>query len=203
MAYLVIAAAPLLRAELPASVMALPEVQAVLSNKCIRIEADGDAEAEFSDLLTVNRRSDLLDAVQREYAAMLPAGESPEFEVKEVGPGRYFYLNCKKQESHVHELLRDAGPDGKLHAVYKISGERFFGDFQALVHVVITDTGNGRVGYSAEVYAWPENTFCRVLARGLQFAVESFFNRETRHMTQLVLDICTRLVNGDQLALDT
>lgn len=188
-------------AEIPAPVRDLPEVQRILSNKCIRIEADGTAKAAFEDLLIVSGRPDLLSAVQRTYAEMLPEGEAPEFTVEEVAPGQYFYLNRKDQESHVTELLRAALPDGRLHAVYNVSGERFFGDFQAVVHVGIAKSGTpGEVDYFAEVYAWPENSFSRFLARGLTFAIEAFFDRKTKHMTGLILDICAKLVEEEKLA---
>jgi hypothetical protein len=188
------------QAALPVSLAAAPEVQSVLSNKCIHIETKGKADADFSDLLTVNRRSDLLDAVQREYAAMLPAGEKPEFEIKEISPGKYFYLNRKNQESHLTELMRELRPDGKIHAVYYVEGERFFGDFRALVHVEVDDAGAGKVSYNAEVYAWPQNSFCRNLARGLQFAIGSFFRSKTGEMTDIFLKVCSRLVEENRLA---
>jgi hypothetical protein len=188
------------QAVLPASLYAAPEVQSILSNNCIRIETRGRAAANFADLLSVNRRPDLLQAVQREYAAMMPEGKAPEFEIQETAPGAYFYLNAKNQESRLTELLRELQPDGKLHAVYAVSGERFFGDFQALVHIAITDESSGNVSYEAEVYAWPENQFIRGAARGLRFAIESFFNSKTRYMTGLVLDICARLVEDPRLA---
>jgi hypothetical protein len=56
------------------------------------------------------------------------------------------------------------------------------------------------VSYCAEVYAWPESTFFRILARGLHFAVESFFSRKTEYMTGLVLNICSRLLNDPYVA---
>ena len=96
--------------------------------------------------------------------------------------------------------MRDRQPDGKLHAVYAVSGERFFGQFRALVHIEIEDRGEGKVAYHAEVYAWPENPMVRGAARGLRFAIESFFNSKTRYMTGLVLDICSRLVEETQVA---
>jgi hypothetical protein len=185
---------------LPVSLYAAPEVQSILSNNCIRIEASGRADAEFADLLTVNQRADLLEAVQREYAAMMPDGKTPEFEIQETAPGAYFYLNEKNQESHLTELMRELQPDGKLHAVYAISGERFFGQFQALVHIAVASEDSGTVSYEAEVYAWPENRLCRGLARGLRFAIESFFDGKTRYMTGLVLDICARLVEDTRVA---
>lgn len=184
------------QAALPVSLAASPEVQSLLTNDCIRIEASGAAAARFADLLSVNGRDDLLEAVQREYAAMLPKGKQPEFEIQQTGPGAYFYLNCKNQESHLTELMRDLQPDGKLHVVYAVSGDRFFGPFQALVHIEIEASGDDKVAYHAEVYAWPENQLVRGAARGLRFAIESFFNSKTRYMTGLVLDICSRLVKG-------
>lgn len=188
------------QAVLPVSLAASPEAQSLLTNNCIRIEASGTAAADFDDLLNVNGRADLLDAVQREYAAMQPPGKKPEFEIQQTGPGTYFYLNCKNQKSHLTELMRDLQPDGRLHAVYAVSGDRFFGPFQALVHIEIEDSGDGKVAYHAEVYAWPENQLVRGAARGLRFAVESFFNSKTRFMTGLVLDICSRLVDDTRVA---
>jgi hypothetical protein len=188
------------QAVLPGSLYAAPEVQSILSNNCIRIEASGRAGAEFTDLLTVNQRTDLLEAVQREYAAMMPEGKRPEFEVQEIAPGKYFYINDKKQESRLTELMRDLQPDGKLHIVYAIYGNRFFGEFQALVHIEVTGAGSGKVSYHAEVYAWPQNQFTRGVARGLRFAIESFFEGKTRYMTGLVLNICSRLVEDTRVA---
>ena len=186
-------------AVLPQSLTAAPEVQKILSNKCICIEAKGKADANFAELLTVSRRPDLLEAIQREYAAMLPAGKKPEFEIQETAPGKYFYLNSKNQESHLTELMRELQSDGKIHAVYIVCGERFFGDFEALVHVAIADVESGKVSYVAEVYAWPENSFCRGLARGLQFAVSSFFRSKTGDMTDMFIKVCSRLVEENRL----
>jgi len=187
-------------AALPVSLAVAPEVQSILSNKCIRIDASGKADASFADLLTVSRRPDLLEAVQREYAAMLPEGKKPEFEIQETAPGKYFYINCKDQESHLTELMREMQPDGRIHAVYAVSGERFFGEFQAIVHVAVADEGFGKVSYYAEVYAWPANLFCRGLARGLQFAVASFFRSKTGDMTDMFIKVCSRLVEENRLA---
>jgi len=187
-------------AVLPQSLTVAPEVQSILSNKYIRIEAKGRADANFTDLLTVSRRPDLLEAIQREYAAMLPDGKKPEFEIQETAPGKYFYLNSKNQESHLTELMREVQPDGWIHAVYAVSGERFFGDFKALVHVAIADAGAGKVSYDAEVFACPENSFCRGLARGLQFAVSSFFRSKTGDMTDMFIKVCSRLVDENRLA---
>ena len=191
----ILSVAGALHADLPDAVLEDPAVQGILAKPCLHIEASGTAEADFAALLAVNARDDLLDAVQREYAAMLPEGEEPEFEVEEIAPGHYFYVNCKQQESQVTEVLRGLQPDGNLHAVYTIAAERFFGRFEALVHVRISDAAPGKVHYAAEVYAWPENTFARLFARGMHFAIESFFRRETRCMTSLVLDLCARLVD--------
>jgi hypothetical protein len=198
--YLLLIFASVTRAELPASIAEAPDVRSILSRNYIRVEAAGQEKANFAELLRVNGRSDLLQAIQIEYAAMLPEGERPEFAIEEVAPGEYFYLNGKDQESHITELLRDIQPDGKLHAVYRITGERFFGDFKALVHVEISDEKEGMVSYCAEVYAWPESTFFRILARGLHFAVESFFSRKTEYMTGLILNICSRLLNDPYVA---
>lgn len=181
-------------AALPDRFLDDPDVSGILSNNCIVVTANGRARADFVDLVAVNGRPDLLEAIQREYAAMLPDGEKPEFKVEETAPGRFFYLNRKNQESHVRELLRAVEPDGKLHAVYCVSGERFFGEFRALVHVVIEPAGPDEVRYAVEVQAWPHNRFSRMLARGLHIAIESFFRQKTGFMTGLVLDLCSRLV---------
>lgn len=188
------------QAVLPVSLYAAPEVQSILSNNCIRIETRGKADANFADLLAINQRPDLLQAVQHEYAAMLPEGKKPEFEIQETAPGKYFYINCKNQESHLTELMRELQPDGKIHVVYAVSGERFFGDFQALVHVVVADEGSGKVSYDAEIYAWPESAFCRGVARGLQFAIGAFFRHQTGCMTDIFLNVCSRLIDDTRVA---
>jgi hypothetical protein len=188
-------AAVALRAEMPVAVVNSPEVQNVLSGRFIRVDADGRTAADFKTLLAVNRRPDLLKAVLEEYAAMLLAeGKTPEFSIEETGPGQYYYLNREKHASYITELLRSELSDGKLHAVYGITGKRFFGDFAAVVHVEITEAKPDEVAYFVEVYALPESKLFRVVARGMRFAVESFFVKRTRAMTDLMLDICSRLV---------
>jgi hypothetical protein len=188
-------AAVALRAEVPVAVVNTPEVQNVLSGRFIRVDADGRAAADFKTLLDVNRRPDLLKAVLEEYAVMLRAeGKTPEFSIEETGPGQYYYLNREKDETYITELLRSQLPDGKLHAVYRITGKRFFGNFAAVVHVEITEEKPDEVVYFVEVYALPESKLFRIVARGLRFAVESFFVKRTRAMTDLMLDLCSRLV---------
>jgi hypothetical protein len=183
-----------LHAEIPESVRNRSDVKDLFSKTCLHLSSDGTVDADFSALLKINARNGLLDAVQREYAAMLPEGEEPEFKVKEVAAGEYVYTNRKQQTSHLNEILRNLQPDGMLHAVFIVRGERFFGRFKALVHVEIENAGSQQVHYSVDVFAWPENVFTRLVARGMHFAVESFFRRKTRYMTTLVVDICARLV---------
>jgi hypothetical protein len=188
-------AAVALRAEVPIAVVNSPEVQHVLSGRFIRVDAEGRAAADFQTLLAVNRRPDLLKAILEEYAAMLlEEGKTPEFSIEETGPGQYFYSNREKDEAYITELLRSQLPDGKLHAVYGMTGKRFFGSFAAVVHVEIAEEKPDEVTYFLEVYALPENKLFRVVARGLRFAIESYFVKKTRAMTDLMLDICSRLV---------
>lgn len=174
-------------------------VQAVLSRRYIPVEGAGAVAVRYEDALATFGRADLLDEVQAEYVRMLKPGEEPEFVVQCTGPGAYAYENAHGQRSEIHELHRGASGTNRFEVVYHVAGERFFGQFQSLIHVGIVPSGSDRTAYDVRVYAYPESALPRFFARHLGL-VERYFKHKTRDMESMAARIVTRLCQPEGVA---
>lgn len=160
------------------------DARAVLSRPCIVVTATGHVELPYNGLARAFASENLLGNLQREYALQLPAGEEPEFVIVQTQPGHYHYVNRVGQESYLREVHRHAHEGPTTELVLHTWGQRFFGRFEAVIHVAVRPDGEGRTAYDAVVYAWPDNGVSRFLARHLGL-VERYFRSKTREMEAL------------------
>lgn len=170
----------------------------VLESDPIRVEARGCVDLAFPAALAVFLSDDGLLQVQAAYAALLPAGEEPEFTIEQASPRHYFYVNKRGQRSDVFELFRRQTGARRLEVVYYVTSTRFLGPFKALVHVTATDAGAAGVGYHLDVYAYPERAVPRFFARHLH-VVERFFRRKSDHMVELTTAVFRQLTGEPQV----
>jgi len=145
----------------------------------------------FEDALHILGRKDMLTAIQRSYAAVLPEGEVPEFTVQKTGPGTYYYVNRHGQETAIDEVLIEAVSGERVRVVLYSEGRRFFGNYQSLCEVEVDPAEEGQVDYTVTVYARPESGVARFFARITP--VETYFRHKLKEMTGLVIDVCSHM----------
>lgn len=158
--------------------------QAVLARPCILVTTTGQLPLAYSGMARVFASPNLLGDVQREYARQLPPGQKPEFVIEQTAPGTYQYVNREGHESNIREVHRAEHEGPVTELVLHTSGRRFFGRFEAVVHVAVFPLPQNQLGYTAIVHAYPENGLSRFLARHLGW-VERYFHSKTRDIEVL------------------
>lgn len=165
-----------------------PARQLLQGKKAIRAETDGRVPVGFDQALAVLSQSNLLDRIQREYRELLAENETPEFIINQTSSNTYFYVNQKGERTDLVELLRQPASDGAFDIVLYSAGNRFFGYYQAVIHIRLFSNGTGGSNYQAVVYAYPENAFSRFFARHFNL-VERYFAKKTGQMAGIVTAI--------------
>lgn len=173
---------------------------AVLEREFIYTETGGMVPVSFCSAVSVLQQPAFLTRVQEEYEKTLPAGKSPEFIIQQSATNAWFYINKKQERTDITEVAgRITGAD-TFDLAYYTQGCRFFGTYQALIHVRLTGSGNS-TDYTVAVYAYPENGFSRFFARHLQL-VEKYFRSKTGEISAIAVQISKRLCNGEALPQD-
>lgn len=164
-----------------------PAALRVLASHPIRVETRGFVPIAYSDAVRLFASPTLLADVQMEYARLLPPGQKPEFVITQTGPDAFHYVNKSGQETDIRELHRGEHEGPTTEVVYHARGRRFFGEFQAVIHIAAAPSGEG-IGYTARVYAYPENAVSRFFARHLRL-VHLFFHSKTAEIEKLSVRI--------------
>ncbi len=171
----------------------------VLDRNPIRVETRGAAPIAYSDAVRMFESPSLLADVQAEYARLLPPGEKPEFVITQTAPDAYHYVNKSGQETDIRELHRAEHEGPATEVVFHAKGRRFFGEFQAVIHIAASPRAAGEgIEYIARVYAYPENSVSRFFARHLRL-VHLFFNSKTAEIEQLSVRISQGLARRASL----
>ncbi len=128
---------------------------------------------------------------------MLPPGKRPEFTVQQSSSNTWFFINGNQERTDIAEVAgRLTGAD-TFDLAYYTQGRRFFGHYQALIHIRLTGAGDS-TAYTVAVYAYPENGFSRFFARHLQL-VEKYFRSKTSEISELAVQISTKLCDPDRM----
>jgi hypothetical protein len=176
-----------------------PLAQAVLSNNCIVVAASGQVDVAWAQAHDMLGRRRLLDDVQRAYVASRPAGKKIAFTITAL-PGvtnKWHYLNKDHEPSDIVEIAR-FGPDAACaELLFRVDGERFFGNFQMVFAVRAWPDGPDKTRYYADIWAYPENGAVRFFVRQLGL-IERFFRKKTGELEQIVRDVVLQL-NREQL----
>jgi hypothetical protein len=169
------------------------DVQEVLKKKPLTLEAGGETDIPFRKALDFFEKGDILVLVQKEYAAMLEPGKEPEFTIEQTSSNVYQYVNIENEKSVIREVYREYSSTGDFHLVYYAYGERFFGDFQSVIHVAAAECSNPGTTYDVTVYAHPENRFLRFVVRHIG-VVRRYFENKTADIIEMSLEVCKRIV---------
>lgn len=170
-----------------------PHYQSVLKAHHILITGDGDIDISYAEARNLFLQENILDAVQQAYAQLLEEGEKPEFVIEQHGDRRWSYVNKAGQYSEIIELHRDIEESQPARLVLYAEGERFFGNFRAIIKVNVNEVSASSCQYRVTVYAYPENAVSRFFARHLGIA-ERFFRYKTKEITDLTVRICKALM---------
>jgi hypothetical protein len=188
-------------AELAALLKDLPAPLALLAKRPIHVHVAGQVDAPFGRAAAMFLDDGVLADVQAAYARQLPPGETPEFVVHQLAPGLYSYVNKDRQRSEVRELYKALGADDALNAAYLAQGKRFFGRFEALIHLYARPTDDGAVAYDLNVYARPDSALCRMIGR--LPPVQRFFAAKTREVADLSARPCAHLTRQSETETGT
>jgi len=179
--------------------MNYPLAQAVLSNNCIVVAATGQIAVAWAAAQGMLGRRRLLDDVQRAYAASLPEGKKAGFTIT-AQPGAtnvWHYINKDNEPSDIIEIARSAPDEGCAELLFRVDGERFFGNFRLVLGFRAWPDGPGQTRYYADVWAYPENGTVRFFVRHLGL-VERFFRTKIGEIERIVRDVVLQL-NREQL----
>ena len=177
----------------PAPYLESAHYQSVLNADYISINGDGDIDVSYAEARNLFLQENILNAVQQAYAQLLEEGEKPEFVVEQHGDRRWSYVNKSGQYSEIIELHRDIEENQAAKLVLYAEGERFFGNFRAVIKVSVHEINAATCRYGVTVYAYPENAVSRFFARHLGIA-ERFFRHKTKEITDLTVRICKALM---------
>jgi hypothetical protein len=173
---------------------------ALLEREVIYAETDGIVPVSFCSAVSVLQQPEFLTRVQEEYQKTLLPETRPEFIVQQSATNAWFYINKKQERTDIAEVASRITGTETFDLAYYTQGRRFFGTYQALIHIRLVRSGN-ETGYTVAVYAYPENGFCRFFARHLNL-VEKYFREKTGEISETAVRISTRLCREEDIPPD-
>ena len=166
---------------------------ALLTKHTIPVHRTGTLAINPADACALLARTNLLDLVQQQYARQLPAGQSPEFVVRNTGTNTYAYVNRHGQHSKITEVGRLPLAGDGFAILFYTCGERDFGSFESLAAITVAPLPEaGHCRYEVIVHAYPHGRVRRFIARHLRL-VERYFRDKTSEMETLITDLCRAL----------
>lgn len=159
-------------------------VQRVLNSNPIHVQTSGHTDVGLATLSQGLGNTNLIVDAQQTYAHMLPAGKQPQFVIQRSSSNTYYYVNDRKERTDIREIVRRQVAPDHLRCVYHVTGRRFFGPFESVIQVDIRQAVAGNTLYDVDVYAHPDVTLTRFMARHLPF-VDRYFQGKTRDVVQL------------------
>jgi hypothetical protein len=169
---------------------------ALLAKEFIYAETGGFVPVRIGSAASILQQPSFLTRVQEEYEKLLPPGKRPEFTVRQNTTNTWFYINQRQERTDITEVAGRMTGSDTFELAYYTQGRRFFGQYQALIHIRLAGAGDS-TGYTVAVYAYPENGFSRFFARHLQL-VEKYFRSKTDEISGIAVQISTRLCNPER-----
>lgn len=170
--------------------------QALLDKKFIFAQTGGSVPVPVDSAIGILQQPDFLTRVQDEYANTLPSGKLPEFTVQQSSPNTWYFINAHQERTDITEVARHLRESGAFDLAYYTEGRRFFGFYQALIHVRLNSSGDS-TDYTVAVYAYPENGLSRFFARHLNL-VDKYFRSKTDEISALAVQISAQLCSPKQ-----
>jgi len=190
-------------AEVPSWSIADADEARLSAMKTLRIPVEGCITGSFERACVMLRSSNLLEKIQQAYAAQLPVGAKPEFQVKSAGAGRYFYVNKFNERCDIRELWRMTDTNTWFRCAFYVSGERSFGLFESLIYMTVRRDEGGSpdlLRYTSEVRVWPHGAFVRMLLRYMP-GIECYFRAKTAEMRGVMTSVFLNLAGKEMMQL--
>lgn len=166
--------------------------------RTLRFPVSGSITGAFERAYAVLLATNVLERVQQSYAAQLPEGEEPEFEVMPAGEGRYYYVNKDAERCDIRELWRETDTNSWFRPAFYVTGERTFGRFESLIYMDV-QRGEGEapgdvLHYTTDVRVWPHGAVVRVFLRYMP-GVELYFRRKTAEMRGIITTVFSGMMS--------
>lgn len=168
----------------------------LLARRTLDIPVAGCITGSFARAYAVLQASNLLERIQKAYAAQLPPGERPEFEVRLAEPGHYFYVNRYDERCDIHELRRETDSNTWMRVAFHVAGERSFGRFESLIYLTVArDPRDAEkvLTYDTDVRVWPHGAVVRLFLRYMP-GVELYFRKKTAEMRAIITRVFHEMV---------
>ena len=165
--------------------------------KPIYAETSGRVPVNYSQALEILQQPGFMNNVQEAYTNLIDEDGTPEFTIQQTSANCYFYVNRKWERTDITEIMRRNTSADRFDIILYSTGQRFFGNYEALIHVRVKADGEGASTYVAAVYAYPENAVSRFFARHLGL-VDRYFRKKTVHMTDMITTITCSLCGQDE-----
>ena len=175
-----------------ASLVDDPSAKEVLAKKGIRATTAGIVPLPFDLFSKILNRPDLLPAAQKEYARSVAVDGKIKFPIIQTAPGVYYYINHKNQRTDIRKLARKQTGADTLDLILQASGKRFFGKYDAIIHLRFAQADSAGVIYAAQIHAYPHNPAWRFFVRRLG-VVERYFNQKTAVIEHIVKTVSVGL----------
>ncbi|MFL2877061.1 MAG: hypothetical protein ACJZ86_04345 [Pontiellaceae bacterium] len=153
----------------------------------IQADVKGCIAVPFDTMLELYESPSMLLRIQQIYRDYMVGTEGVEFEVVEVKPNFYEYVNRHEELTVIEECFRLKSNTDQFDLVLYTAGYRFFGAYEAVIHVQLERALDASL-YRAFVYAYPQNGFSRFFGRYLGL-IERFFDKKTTEMEMLTVEI--------------
>ncbi len=169
----------------------------LLAKEFIFAETGGTVPVGIQSAISILQQPSFLTCVQEEYVKMLPPGQLPEFVIQQSASNTWFFINGHQERTDITEVAGRLTGQETFDLAYYTEGRRFFGFYQALIHIRLAGNGDS-TGYTVAVYAYPENGFCRFFFRHLNL-VDKYFRSKTGEISALAVRIGTRLCRPERM----
>ncbi len=166
-----------------------PALTLLEKKKSIEANVSGSVDVGFERMLALYESPSMVLRIQQVYRDYVVGDEGVEFEIEEVEPRRYAYVNRKGEQTVVEEVHRARSNAGGFDLILYTAGQRFFGAYEAVIHIQLQRGDGEKSEYRAAVYAYPKNSLSRFFGRHLGL-VEGFFKRKTVEMEALTVEVC-------------
>ena len=164
------------------------EASKILEKKCIRLGTSEVLKVDFETACSVLRQSDLVEAIQEEFAQTIAEDGKVEFPIIDEGGGKYYYENEKGKRTDVRELYRKRTDEHTFDYVVWARGKRFFGGFDVVIHLQVADAGFQGIIYSVYTHAYPHNWATRFSARNIG-TTKRYFRRKMKMISYVAREI--------------
>ncbi|MFO7870726.1 MAG: hypothetical protein R6V03_04765 [Kiritimatiellia bacterium] len=166
----------------------------VLDERYIHVTSGGKVGVDFDIVCDLTPQVELVSKVARRIC-------EADFHIRGTDKDdAYVFENEDGETSDIFLLYQKIGTNS-CESVSYVTGERFFGSFKALIHVVTTPVEGEGAEYKVDLYAYPESSTVRFLVRNIGI-VRRYFRSKALEITEAANRASVRIVNDPEFVLN-